>query len=271
MSMKTSIICSIVLYKHTKNELMPTLQCLIDSLYIKFIILVDNDNTDWASDFIHEKIIYLKSGGNFGFGYGHNLAINNYASDADYYLICNPDIEFEQIQFNMFIESLTKRKEGLFLPKITYQNGENQFGARLLPTPLNLFARRFSKPLAEYLDQKYLLKDYNIKTSVFVPYLSGCFMLFRSQCLLDLNGFDERFFMYMEDIDLSRRCAEKFGALYCPQFSITHKHEQASYKSNKLLKAHLRSAFLYFDKWGWIYDSKRKILNEKCIQSINMQ
>ena len=102
------------------------------------------------------------------------------------------------------------RPEGLFLPKIVYDTGEDQHGARLIPTPLNLFARRFSPSFAKKLDQQYLLKDYSLNQPYFVPYLSGCFMLFCSMALLKLGGFDERYFMYLENFDLSRRCAEKF-------------------------------------------------------------
>ncbi|WP_333978672.1 glycosyltransferase [Acinetobacter colistiniresistens] len=266
----TRIISSIVLYKHTYVELRATLDSLIASDYIKKIILVDNDESDWAPEFEHEKVIYLKSDGNFGFGYGHNLAIKNYVSDSNLFLICNPDITFEESEFAQLVNFVKDRKEGLFLPKIVYANGENQFGARLLPTPLNLFARRFSKKWAVRLDQQYLLKNYTIHKSMFAPYLSGCFMLFRSEALETLKGFDERFFMYMEDVDLSRRCAQQFGTLYCPQFSVVHAHEQASYKSTKLLKAHIQSAILYFNKWGWLYDSNRKLLNDKCIRSLSL-
>ena len=265
------VIASIVLYKHTYDDLKDTLSSLLSSEKVKKIILVDNDYSEWAKTYENEKIIYLKSNGNFGFGYGHNCAIKKYATESNLFLVCNPDIRFDQEEFENLVKYALTRKEGLFLPKILYPNGENQFGARLLPIPINLFARRFSKKWAVKLDKKYLLQDFHIEKPVFVPYLSGCFMLFKSEVLLALRGFDERYFMYMEDIDLSRRCAEKFGALYCPQFSIIHMHEKASYKSSILLKAHLRSAFLYFNKWGWIYDSKRKILNDKCLQSINMQ
>lgn len=266
------ITASIVLYNHSQQELLPTLKSLNASSCIEKIILVDNSgNCDWVESLDYSKIIYLKSKGNFGFGYGHNLAINKYAHESDFFLICNPDIVFDQLEFYNLVAFASQRSEGLFLPKIIYPNGENQFCARLLPTPLNLFVRRFSKKWAAKLNKQYLLQDFDIEKPIFVPYLSGCFMLFRSQALLGLNGFDERYFMYMEDIDLSRRCAEKFGALYCPQFKIIHTHEQASYKNKELLKAHLRSAVQYFNKWGWIYDSKRKILNDKCIQSINMQ
>ncbi|MEX0442247.1 glycosyltransferase [Acinetobacter baumannii] len=264
------IVSSIVIYKHSYVELKNTLDCLIASDHIRKIILVDNDESDWASTFKNDKVIYLKSKGNFGFGYGHNQAINKYASDSDFFLICNPDIMFEESEFNNLVQFASQRPEGLFLPKIVYSNGENQFGARLLPTPLNLFARRFSKKWAVSLDQQYLLKSYSIQEPIFVPYLSGCFMLFRSDALVTLNGFDERFFMYMEDVDLSRRCAESFGAIYYPHAQIVHVHEQASYKNKLLLKAHLKSAIQYFNKWGWLYDIDRSKLNKKCLNQFRI-
>lgn len=259
------VFASIVIYKHSYHDLKDTLDSLCGCEVIEKVILIDNDESDWANTFNHEKVIYIKSEGNFGFGYGHNLAIKRYASNSDLFLICNPDIRFEQSAFDQLVEFAAQREEGLFLPKIIFENGENQFGARLLPTPLNLFARRFSKQLASKLDGNYLLKSISLDKPIFVPYLSGCFMLFNSEKLLRLEGFDERFFMYMEDIDLSRRCAEKFGAIYYPLAKVIHKHEQGSYKNPALLKAHLKSAFDYFNKWGWVYDRGRSSLNKKCL------
>lgn len=259
------IFASIVIYKHSYNDLKETLDSLCACEVIEKVILVDNDESDWASQFHHPRVIYEKSAGNFGFGYAHNFAIRKYAKESDYFLICNPDIQFTRSEFQKILDFAETRAEGLFLPKIVYPSGENQFGARLLPSPLNLFARRFSSKLAEKLDQNYLLKDLDLSKSYFVPYLSGCFMLFKSKCLLELDGFDERFFMYMEDIDLSRRCAEKFGTIYYPLATIIHHHEQASYKNAKLLKAHLESAIKYFHKWGWFFDPSRDQLNAKCL------
>ena len=255
---------SIVIYKHSYQELESTLNSLLKSSTISRIILVDNDQSEWAIKYNHPRVIYMKSGGNFGFGYGHNLAIKSYAKDCDFFLICNPDIIFEVEQFEKLVNFAKTRSEGLFLPKIVYENGENQYGARLLPLPFNLFTRRFSAILAHKLDQKYLLKALPLDQPSFVPYLSGCFMLFRSECLIALKGFDERFFMYMEDIDISRRCAEKYGNIYYPLAHIVHQHEQASYKSKQLLQAHLKSAIQYFNKWGWLYDQNREQLNSKC-------
>lgn len=261
----SKVITSIVIYKHSYADLQLTLDSLLASSSIEKVILVDNDHSDWASTFSHPKVTYIKSEGNFGFGYGHNIAIQKFASESDFFLICNPDIVFDIYEFDKLIQFAGKRTEGLFLPKIVYENGENQYGARLLPSPLNLFTRRFSAILAHKLDQKYLLKALPLDQPSFVPYLSGCFMLFRSECLIDLKGFDERFFMYMEDIDISRRCAEKYGTVYYPLIHIVHQHEQASYKSKQLLQAHLKSAIQYFNKWGWLYDKNREQLNSKCL------
>lgn len=263
-----NIIVSIVIYRHSYADLKPTLDSLFLSPLINKIILVDNNLSDWAANFKHEKTIYLKTNGNYGFGYGHNHAIKKYAKESDYFLICNPDIWFEQNEFEKFIRFVTNRSESLFIPKITYPDGTNQYGARLLPSPINLFARRFTSKIANKLDQEYLLKNFDLNKEVFAPSISGCFMLFRSSALVELGGFDERFFIYMEDIDLSRRCAKKYGAMYYPLAKVIHQHDQGSYKDTSLLKIHLKSAFLYFNKWGWFYDQDRKKLNNRCLNQI---
>lgn len=263
------INASIVIYKHTYSDLKQTLDSLLAVSSINKIVLVDNDHSDWASTYYHPKITYLKSDGNFGFGYGHNYAIKRFAAQSDYFLICNPDIVFDSSEFEKLLNFVQTREEALFLPKIVYENGENQYGARLLPSPFNLFARRFSPKYAKQLDEDYLLKNFDLSKPIFAPYLHGCFMLFRSKALLELGGFDERFFMYMEDVDLSRRCAEKFGNIYYPLAEVIHLHEQGSYKNKTLLKAHLKSAWQYFCKWGWLYDAQRSSLNGKCLKQRN--
>ena len=77
MTSNINVIASIVIYNHSYQELKPTLDSLLDAPSIQKVILVDNSASDWANTFVHEKVIYLKSEGNFGFGYGHNLPSNN--------------------------------------------------------------------------------------------------------------------------------------------------------------------------------------------------
>ena len=93
-------------------------------------------------------------------------------------------------------------------------------------------------------------------------------MVCRVSALLSQKGFDERFFMYMEDLDLSRRLALQGGALFMPEVSVVHAFEKGSYKSGILLRYHIKSAIQYFNKWGWFFDMDRRILNERCLRAV---
>lgn len=260
------MISSIVIYQHKITDIQATLESLLSVDIIKKIILIDNGNCDWASKLKDPRISYIKASHNGGFGFGHNLAIQKYGHLSDYFLICNPDISFDAQELIKLYDAAKQSQAGLFSPKIVYPDGRNQFGQRLLPTPLNLFARRFLPIfISDKLDDRYLLKASRIVKPTAVPNVSGSFMLFKSHCLRDLGGFDERYFMYMEDIDLSRRCAVKFGVLYVPSACVIHEHQQASYKNKALLKAHIVSAIKYFNKWGWIKDRGRISLNRKTL------
>lgn len=255
---------SIVLYHHCLADIQSTLDSLLCSLSVKKVILVDNGGSEWGKDFLHEKVVYLKSSKNGGFGFGHNLAIQQYASQSEFFLICNPDVYFAGQDLDKLYDIAKSQPHGLFSPKILSPDGSNQYGQRLLPTPLNLFARRFLPKLAQKLDDDYLLKAIKFDKPSFVPVCSGCFMLFRSSALRQLNGFDDRFFMYMEDVDLSRRCAIKFGNCFVPNVSVYHEHGQGSYKNSLLLKYHIQSAIQYFNKWGWFLDTDRDRINHRC-------
>ena len=265
------ITTSIVLYQHQPADIQPTLTSLLASPLTDKIILVDNGGCGWAAELNNPRIEYLAAPHNGGFGYGHNLAIQAYAAQSDLFLICNPDISFEISEYEALISEAQQRPEGLFVPKIVYPDGSEQYGRRLLPSPLDLFARRFLPSLAERLDRRFMLLDYDIRQPSFIPFLSGSFMLFKSQALLALNGFDERYFMYLEDIDLSRRCAARFGNCYLPAIQVIHAHQQASYSNPKLRNIHIQSAIRYFNKWGWVLDNGRKKLNRRCLESLKGQ
>ncbi len=102
-----------------------------------------------------------------------------------------------------------------------------------------------------------------------VPSLSGCFMFMRVSVLREIGGgFDERYFMYAEDLDLCRRIGEVSKTMFFPKVSVVHEYEKGSYKNKKLLKYHITSVIKYFNKWGWLFDSKRKEKNQYCINSL---
>ena len=103
-----------------------------------------------------------------------------------------------------------------------------------------------------------------------VPSLSGCFMLLRTSVLEAVGLFDENIFMYLEDVDLNRRIHTNYKTIFYPEVSIVHEYAKESYRNKKLLMFHIRSALYYFNKWGWIFDRKRKEVNDTCLNHFNV-
>jgi GT2 family glycosyltransferase len=110
--------------------------------------------------------------------------------------------------------------------------------------------------------EEYYNKELN------VPILSGCFSLFRVDALKDVGLYDEKFFMYFEDFDLSRRINSKYKTIYYPEVSIIHAHERGAAKSFRLFKVFVKSAIIYFNKYGWFFDFERKKINKSVLKNL---
>jgi GT2 family glycosyltransferase len=158
------------------------------------------------------------------------------------------------------------------MPKILYPNGDIQHLCKLLPTPADLIFRRFFAftSWAKKRKEKYELQAMNYEQVYFdIPSLSGCFMLFRAAVLEKITGFDDRYFLYLEDTDLCRRAHQVSKTAFYPAVSVVHNYAKGSYKNYKLLRYHICSAVKYFNKWGWFFDAARKKANKKILQEIN--
>lgn len=270
-----NITVSIVLYNQETEEISGLLETISREKNILQWIVVDNGDSDAASKEV-ERLggMYIHSEQNLGFGRGHNLAIEHLRRfKAEYHLILNPDISFKENVLGTLIEVMEMHPDvGLVMPKILYPDGSNQYLCKLLPAPLDLVLRRFApgpmKQLAKNRIQRYELRNFDYERPVYVPSLSGCFMLTRRSVLDAVGGFDDRFFLYMEDVDLCRRMARVSKLLYWPEVNVTHVHEMGSYKSARVLWLHICAAVHYFNKWGWINDPQRKAANEKALLEI---
>jgi GT2 family glycosyltransferase len=264
------VVASIVLYNHNHAQLEDTLSSLLSESCVEKIVLVDNGGSEWAATLNNPRISYIFAGQNKGFGCGHNLAMKHYLDNCDYFLICNPDISFSQGALERLYHYARDGKHRFVSPRINYSDGRFQYSCRLLPTPANLFLRRFMPKWGTKLDITYEVQLADYTKSFSVPSVSGCFMLMDSQLLKQLNGFDERFFMYLEDVDLCRRALSLTDILFYPDATIIHVFGKDSYKSLNLLFYHMKSVISYFNKWGWFFDRQRTLANEKCLKTIPM-
>ncbi len=199
------ITVSIVTYKTNLGELSKCLQSLISSL-VSQIYIVDNSNERYIADFCQQypNVIYIGSE-NVGYGAGHNQALRQVLnSGGKYHLILNSDVYFEPSVLEFLAAYMDAHADvAQVQPNVVYPDGEQQYTCRLLPTPANLIFRRFlPKRMVEKMNIRYQLKFDDHKKEMNVPYHQGSFMFFRLECFKKVGLFDERFFMYPEDIDL---------------------------------------------------------------------
>ena len=160
---------------------------------------------------------------------------------------------------------------GLLAPKIFNPDGTIQYSVKLLPSPANLIVRRFVpiNALKKRLDFNYEFHFFNFDKIIEIPYAMGCFLFINTKAFKKVTGFDERFFMYPEDIDLTRRIHEHYKTIFYPKVTITHKHGRGSYSNKKLLYYHVTSMIKYFNKWGWVFDKRRREVNKKILSQFN--
>ncbi len=264
------IVCSLVIYKNNKNQLLDAINSFLNTDLNVKLVLVDNSPTTVLKDIISDaRIEYIHNPANPGYGTSHNIAIRKYSNNSMFHLILNPDIYYSK----GVVEELTSfmigdEKIGLVMPKILYPNGEIQYLAKLIPNPFIFLARRFLPiiSLKKRISDKFELRAYGYETIIQAPYLSGCFMLFRTKYLMNIGGFDENIFMHMEDLDISRRCYEAgYKTIFYPNQIVYHDHSYKSFSTISNLKMYLSSAIYYFNKWGWFFDKKRKQINNETL------
>jgi GT2 family glycosyltransferase len=272
-----NINVSIVLFKNDQDLVKKVIYSCVNSVLINRIYLIDNSPTNILSCLasLDSRIEYMFNSANLGFGKAHNIALKrSIEENIPYHLVLNPDVYFEGgvlEELYHFMES--NPNVGLVMPKVLYPDGTLQYLCKLLPTPLDLFGRRFLnfgpfKKIVEKRNEIYELRFTGYDKIMEAPYLSGCFMFTRTEVLKKVGLFDERFFMYLEDTDLSRRIHRVAKTVYYPYVYIYHEYGKGSYKSLKLLYYHIKSAIKYFNKYGWFFDKEREEINRKILEKL---
>ncbi|WP_026075974.1 glycosyltransferase family 2 protein [Noviherbaspirillum massiliense] len=269
------ISCSVVCYQNAPEQIARVLNSLASCPHSDspelWVTLVDNSPDDGLAAVARNfGVAYIHLPENPGFGAGHNVAIQSAIErGAAYHLVLNPDTYFNSDVIPALTEFMQEHTDvGMIMPDIRYPDGSRQHLCKLLPTPLDLLMRRFAPGLYKsfgWID-RYELRMSGYEKIMDVPALSGCFMFIRTSVLGEVGGFDERFFMYLEDVDLSRRIGRVARTVYFPLVSITHEYVKGSYKNRKLLFHHIRSAVLYFNKWGWFLDKERSAVNQAALE-----
>lgn len=284
------ITASVVTYNHHLLDFEPVLRSLFASpVDIIFVVDHSDDMLDLKQELqefarrvlngepeLRQKaergfqLIYIPHENN-GYGGGHNVALKEAQKlGSTYHLVVNPDVWFGPEVIPALVEYMDSHERvGQMMPKVLYPNGQIQRLAKMLPTPLD-FIGRFCFPnfLIKRRNTKFELIQSGFSKPMNVPFLSGCFMFFRMSAIEEVGMFDERFFLYAEDVDMTRRVHQRYETIFYPPTTIYHTFTRGSRQSLRLLIIQIVNIIRYLNKWGWWRDEERREVNKEVLSQI---
>ena len=275
ISPPTSLSISVVCFNSSKQELKTLIESTLDAIQLLKdhtnlasipIYLVDNSEEDNLSleqftslqtqaEDLNVELHLLHGHGNVGYGAAHNLVIKKLGSD--YHLLLNPDLELDQNCLVAGITYLTGNENVVMAsPYAQYKNGEKQYLCKRYPSVFTFIVRGFFPNILKVFSARRLasFEMHELSESaptISIPIISGCYMLCRTEALQQLGGFDEKFFLYFEDFDLSLRMAALGKIAYVPAMRITHAGGNAAHKGWSHIKMFAQSGARFFSTHGW--------------------
>ncbi|NLZ10605.1 MAG: glycosyltransferase family 2 protein [Alcaligenaceae bacterium] len=197
----------------------------------------------------HDKVKVVRNVSPKGFGANHNAAYGHVRAglpledtDVQYFCVLNPDIEFQGNPFPALLKCLQDTRAGIVAPAILNVDGTLADSARYFPTPIGLLKKALGRGDGRY---HYGLND----APLAVDWVAGMFVVFSRQTFERLRGFDEKYFLYYEDVDICARAHQlNEPVILCPQGAAIHDARRTSRKSLRFLSWHLSSMARFFIK-----------------------
>ncbi|ACN16062.1 putative glycosyl transferase (group 2 family protein) [Desulforapulum autotrophicum HRM2] len=236
--------------------LMPSLKKALTGISSE-VLLVDNCSSDGAADFVrsnYPEVILTENSVPCGYGANHNKNLKQVR--GKYVLFMNSDMVIMPPALTLLCDFMDRNTHvGLCCPNVLNPDGSLQYLNKNYPNLFDLMIRRFVPGAAKSVFKRrmdaYELRESGYRRSVLVPFVSGCFMFCRTGVIQQVNGFDERYFLYFEDVDLCRKVQKIALTMSCPQARVVHRWERSAHKELKWFIVFVQSAVRYFNKWGY--------------------
>ena len=238
----TSAIISVSVVSHGQIDLIKNLLNDINAFCqessIELILTLNiEENLPFATDNFVFPINVIRNTSPLGFAANHNQAFSR--STGQFFCVVNPDIRLNEDPFPALLSSLQDSTVGVVAPLVVSNSGYIEDSARVFPTPFKIICKAFGGCKRS---------DYLIKSeSIYPDWVGGMFMLFPRGVFNKLNGFNERFFLYYEDVDLCARLRlQGYQVVLCPSTKVIHEAQRSSHKSLKYLSWHIASMLRFF-------------------------
>ena len=247
---KGQVSAGIVTYNNV-SEIISCLNSLIETtkgMNIEIYVL-DNHSSDNTVSVIRKyfpRVHLIESSENLGFGRGHNEILKRISSE--FHMVVNPDIQFTPEVVSKLTAFMCRYPEvGIVTPKIRNADGSEQFLPKRDPKFSYVILSKF-RPFYFFRDE-YTRADEVFNRPTRILSSTGCFFMIRTDMFRKVNGFDEQFFMYFEDADLSRRVRKKSAIVFYPNAFVYHAWKRDNTRSFRGIKIFLISMLKYFWKW----------------------
>ncbi|WP_176879896.1 glycosyltransferase family 2 protein [Prauserella marina] len=215
------------------------------------VVLADNGSVDGAPERAAERdnVRLLRTGENLGYGAAANRGVAELGDEAGWIVVANPDLEWDPGSIDTLLDAARRwPRGGAFGPLIREPDDSVYPSARLLPSmgrgighallgkiwPGNPWTRSYRQERATPSERT-------------AGWLSGSCLLMRREAFDSVSGFDPRYFMYFEDVDLGDRIGRAgWLNVYVPSAAVMHIGGQATSRASaKMLAAHHDSAYRY--------------------------
>ena len=213
-----------------------TLHCRLESLELILTLNVD-EFLPFDPDSFFFPVTVIRNKKPKGFSANHNRALRT--ARGDYFCVVNPDIRFDVNPFSMLLACFENPHVGVVAPLVLGPSGDIENSVRTFPTPEKILKKAFAKtPEWDYLPGLDVIHP---------DWIGGMFMLFRRSVFEVLEGFDERYYLYYEDVDICARLKlANFRTVLCPSSPIVHHAQRRSHRNIKYLRWHLVSMMRFF-------------------------
>lgn len=260
------ITISVVLYKNTKEEIMEYIKMISPSKNSIEIVFVDNSPAPIYTNFEELYLVkYFFVNKNLGYGAGHNFAFKKRNKNNKYFIVSNLDIN---LSVKDLIHSVKYLSGEIFAISPNFIGKGSKY-PRFFPFTGSVILRLIGRALkinflVELVERNKLYVD----SFRWIPIASGALILMKSKTFLNINGFNEKMWMYIEDWDLSRKLWNKGRILYNPNLRVNHHHTTSGIKSLKLSISFLLNLILFKLKYQFPYDFQRSKIHKICKNQI---
>lgn len=247
-------VAAVVVNYNAGSHLADCVRSLRDA-GVDAIVVADNASTDDSMATLAAAtfaVHVVETGGNFGYGGGVNRGAAVVPAGPDVLMVCNPDLIVEPGAVKTLVAALDADPGlGLVGPRIENSDGTLYPSARTFPRLFDAVGHAFFGLIApnNRFTRRYRLMDWDHKTARRVDWVSGACFAIRRDLYARLGGFNEDYFMYLEDVDICRRAWDAGAAVgYEPDALVTHvQGVSADQLPYRMLAAHHRSIM----RWWW--------------------